>query len=305
VVLVGAAAAAGWLYRYCTHLEYEQLTDDVWMISGFGGNVGVLRTDAGAVVVDTMNFAMQGERIEDLATNLTGQPVAIVINTHYHRDHTHGNPPFAGRARIIATELTRQHLRERDADYWKGEAAAALPAETFTNEHEISLGGKMIRLVHPGRGHTDGDLVALFVEDRVIHMGDLVWNDIYPNVDLEAGGTVAEWPATLDALSPLGFDHVIPGHGPATDRKGIAKFRAFLVDLWKQATDAAQRGLPLDQTLKSVELKADEGMQKMEVPFIIRLDRDFVVKRAWQEATGSYTKPASAPVEPPAEGKKD
>jgi hypothetical protein len=86
VVLVGAAAAAGWLYRYCTHLEYVQLTDDVWMISGFGGNVGVLRTDAGAVVVDTMNFAMQGERIEDLATNLTGQPVAIVINTHYHRD---------------------------------------------------------------------------------------------------------------------------------------------------------------------------------------------------------------------------
>jgi glyoxylase-like metal-dependent hydrolase (beta-lactamase superfamily II) len=295
LLLVGAAVAAGWLYRYVTHLEQVQITDDTWMISGFGGNVGVLRTEAGAVLVDTMNFPLQGERIQELATKLTGKPVAIVINTHYHRDHTHGNPAFAGEARIVSTERTRDHLRRRDAEYWRGDAAAALPAETFAHEHEISLGGKLIRLVQPGPAHTDGDLVALFVEDRVVHMGDLAWNGIYPNIDLEAGGSVAAWPAALDAISQLGFDRVIPGHGPLTDRDGVARFRAFLVELWEKTSDAAKRGLPLAQTLETVDLEADAGMAMMEIPFIIRLDRDFALTRAWQEATGTVKASDPAP----------
>jgi glyoxylase-like metal-dependent hydrolase (beta-lactamase superfamily II) len=263
------------------------------MVTGLGGNVGVLRTNDGAVIVDTMSFPMQGDRIADLARELTGKPVAIVINTHYHRDHTHGNPAFAGTARIVSTERTRQLLKKRDTDFWKGESAAALPAETFAEETTIPFGGKTIKLVHPGRGHTDGDLVALFVEDRVLHLGDLMFNTFYPNVDLEAGGSVQLWPATLDNVSKLEFDKVIPGHGPLTDRESIARDRAFFVDLWEKVNDAAERGLSLQQTLDTVKLTGDSGMAVMQIPFILRLDRDFVVKRAWEEATGAV-KPLDA-----------
>jgi glyoxylase-like metal-dependent hydrolase (beta-lactamase superfamily II) len=287
VLLVLAAAAGGWLYHYATALKSEQITDDVWMITGFGGNVGVLRTEVGTVVVDTMTFTVQGERIEELAEKLTGKPVVVVANTHYHRDHTHGNPAFAGKARIISTERTRQHLRNRDADYWQGDAVAALPTETFSHEHTLTLGGKTVRLLNPGRGHTDGDLVALFVEDRVVHGGDLLWNLVYPNIDIEAGGSVKLWPAALDEVSKLEFDKAIPGHGALTDREGVARFRAFLAELWEKVSDAAERGQSLDQTLESVDLTTDEGMEDMEIPFIIRLDRDFAVSRAWGEATGS------------------
>jgi glyoxylase-like metal-dependent hydrolase (beta-lactamase superfamily II) len=285
IVAIAVAAIAGYGYQQVGALDHEQVTGDVFMITGVGGNVGVLRTEAGAVIVDTMTFTMQGERIRELAEELTGQPVAIVVNTHYHQDHTHGNPAFADGARVVATERTRAHMLERDGDYWEGDAAAAVPSETFSDEHTIELGGKTIRLVHPGRGHTDGDLVALFVEDRVIHLGDLLFNGRYPNIDLEAGGTVKGWPATLDRAGELEFDRVIPGHGPLTDRSGIARFREFLVELWDMARDAAERGLTLDRTLESVELTKNAGMEAIAVPFILRLDRDFVVRRAWEEAT--------------------
>lgn len=286
-VLVIAAGVGGWLYQRVTSLTSEQVTDDVWMISGFGSNVGVLRTGAGTVIVDTMTFALQGDRIARLAEKLTGKPVVLVINTHYHIDHTHGNPAFAGRARFVSTKRTREHLLALDAKYWQGDAANALPTETFEQDHVIPIGGKTIRLLHPGRGHTDGDLVALFVEDRVVHLGDLLFNGVYPNVDLEAGGSVRDWPATLDRAVQHDFDKVIPGHGPVTSRDGAARFRAFLIDLWSQASSAAERGLSLEQTLKDVRLTANEGMDVLEFPFVLRLDRDFVVRRAWEEATGT------------------
>ena len=287
VVLVAVAAMGGLVWHRLTSLDHEQITEDLWMISGMGSNVAVLRTTAGTVIVDTMTTTIQGDRIKAMAAQLAGRPVVLVINTHWHLDHTHGNPSFAGEVRVVSTKRTREHLVNLDAEYWEGEAAASLPTETFDHEHTIPIGGKTIRLLHPGRGHTDGDLVVLFVEERVVHMGDLLFNDLYPNIDLEAGGTVEQWPAALDEAAKLDFDRVIPGHGPVTDRSGIARFRAFMVELWEKGADAAKRGWGLEQTLDAVDLAADEGFEPIYVPFILNLDRDFVVTRAWQEATGA------------------
>ena len=105
----------------------ERVTDDVHAVRGLGGNVGVLRTSAGAVVVDTMTFRIQGERIRELAERLAGGPIQVVINTHYHVDHTHGNPGFAPGTRVVATERTRDYLLALDASYWDGKAEQTLP----------------------------------------------------------------------------------------------------------------------------------------------------------------------------------
>ena len=132
----------------------------------------VLRSERGAVVVDTMTFRMQGERIREAAEELAGGPVQTVINTHYHSDHTHGNPGFAPGSHVVATARTLEHLRTFDAGSWQGESAGTLPNDTFHDLHEMSLGDKTVRSYHLGRGHTDGDLVTLLVEDRVLVMGD-------------------------------------------------------------------------------------------------------------------------------------
>ena len=290
LVLLALAAAGAAIYAYQTvaTLDAEKITNDVSVIFGLGGNVGVLRTDRGSVIVDTMTFRMQGERIREEADRLTGREVSVILTTHYHGDHTHGNPGFPGGTRIVATQRTKELMSAFDAGYWTGAAAATMPNETFDTSHEISLGGKTVRASFVGRGHTSGDLVVLFVEDRVIHLGDLLVNQRYPNVDLEAGGSIEQWIGTLDRVLAMdGYDRVIPGHGAVTDREGIRRFQSFLKELWAQASAAAAAKQTLEETLRSVKLTQDAGYETIAIPFVLRLDRDFVVKRAWQEATGS------------------
>ncbi len=285
IAVLVIAAGLIWGYRQATELEVARVTDDVHAIYGMGGNVGVLSTDRGALVVDTMTFRVQGSRILDLAERLGGGPVHGIVNTHYHSDHTHGNPAFPAGTRIVATEKTLAYLKQVDAAYWQGAAAGTLPNETFRNEHELSVGDKTVRLIHPGRGHTDGDLVALFVEDRVLHTGDLFVNGRYPNIDLEAGGSVREWVAAIDRVLQLDFDKVIPGHGPVTDRDGLVAFQTFMRQLADVGAQAARNGWSLDETEREAALDADAGYQPISIPFVMKLDRAFVVRRAWEEAT--------------------
>lgn len=284
VVLVGV-----YIYSALKSIDVEQLSDDLWVLRGMGGNTAVLRTNEGAVIVDTMTFILQGERIREVAAELTGSDSALLINTHYHFDHTHGNPAFDVGTQVVATERTLSHLNALDAEFWAGEAAALLPNVTFTDTYTLNIGGKTVELVHPGRGHTDGDLVVLFTDERVVHMGDLHFNDHYPNIDLEAGGTVVEWPVTLDAVSALPFDRVIPGHGLTTDRTGLDRYRAFIQQLGDLAAEAAADGVPLEAFVESADLTADAGFEPITFgPLPLGLDRTFVLTRAWQEATGNF-----------------
>jgi glyoxylase-like metal-dependent hydrolase (beta-lactamase superfamily II) len=202
-VLLLASLAATVLYQTVVSLESAPVTDDVFVIHGAGGNVGVLRTDHGAVIVDTMTFVMQGRRIRELAERIGGGPTQVVINTHYHQDHTHGNPGFAPGTKIVSTRRTRDYLLFFDAKYWQGDRSETLPTDTFTDGRELRIGGKTVRLVFAGRGHTGGDGIALFVEDRVIHTGDLFFNKRYPRIDFEAGGSLLEWIATIDRILEL------------------------------------------------------------------------------------------------------
>ncbi|MGH7337327.1 MAG: MBL fold metallo-hydrolase, partial [Myxococcota bacterium] len=151
IAVLAIALAFVWGYRRVTDLEVVQLTDDVHVIQGLGGNVAVLSTDRGALVVDTMTFRTQGARILELAEQLAGGPVQGIVNTHYHMDHTHGNPAFPAGTRVVATEKTLAYLKQVDGDYWRGDAAGTLPNETFRNEYELTIGDKTVRLIHPGR----------------------------------------------------------------------------------------------------------------------------------------------------------
>jgi cyclase len=282
----------GWVYSQVRAIDVEVLSDDLFVLRGFGGNVAVLKTTEGTVVVDSMTLPLQGSRIREIARELTGAETILLINTHYHLDHTHGNPAFEPGTRVLSTERTLEHLDALDADFWTGEAAALKPNETFTDRQTLTIGGKTIDLVSPGRGHTDGDLVVVFRDERVLHAGDLMFKDHYPNIDLEAGGTIKYWPATLDRVMTLNFDRVIPGHGVTTDREGIIQFQAFLSQLWDIGQQAAANGTSLDEVKKSTALTADAGYQPIRFIVSIGLDRPFVLQRAWEEATGNFV-PAS------------
>ena len=290
VAAVVVSVAGFLVYRWAGELRTQAITGDLHVIySNLGGNVAVLRTGEGAVIVDTMTFAMQGEAIRDLAEQLAGERVAVVVNSHWHLDHTHGNPALGGSDRIVATDRTLHHLETLDGAYWQGDAARGLPNETFGNSHVIRMGDKTIHLIRPGRGHTDGDLVALFVEDEAVHMGDLFFHRLYPNIDLEAGGSVQRWGKTLERVLALDFRHVIPGHGPLTGRERLEEFQAFIENLASVGREAAVNDWSLDKTIEQGNLTADAGFEPMRIGPFPFLTRDFVIRRAWEEATGAVS----------------
>ncbi|MFT4633917.1 MAG: cyclase [Candidatus Pseudothioglobus sp.] len=279
---------SGYVFMSVRSLEVESLSDDLHVLFGMGGNVAVLNTQEGTVIVDTMTFQLQGDRIKELAMKLTGKPVIAVINSHYHLDHTHGNPAFDPGVKVISTARTLHHLEKTDGEYF-AEAPHTLPNETFSGIHRLEFGDKHLLLVSPGLGHTDGDLVVVFEEERVIHMGDLLFNGHYPNIDLEAGGSVKAWPATLDRTLELDFDRAIPGHGLVTDRAGVKQFQRFMVQLADIGRNSVDNGLDLRQTLKTAALTEDATYEEIKMIVPIGLDRSFVITRAWEEANGKIT----------------
>ena len=287
-VVVLIAGLAAFVYTQFQAIDVEQLSDDLYVLRGLGGNTAVLRTDAGTVIVDTMTLPMQGSEIRQTARDLTGADTVLIINTHYHLDHTHGNPAFEPGTRVLSTERTLSHLNALDAEFWTGEAAALKPNETFTDQQTLNIGGKTLQLVHPGRGHTDGDLVVVFTDEQVVHMGDLHFNNHYPNIDLEAGGSIEAWPATLERVMTLPFERVIPGHGATTNRDGIRQFQNFMAQLWEIGSAAAANGASLEDTINSTQLNTDAGYEPIKLIVPIGLNRAFVLQRAWEEATGNF-----------------
>ena len=268
-------------------LEVQQVTPDLHVIYGMGGNAGVLKTSEGTVIIDTMTLEYQGERIRELAESLTGMPVVMIINTHYHLDHTHGNPAFESGTRVVATERTLHHLRMTDAEYF-ADAMDLMPNETFTDWKELHIGGKTLQLIHPGRGHTDGDLVALMVEDSAVHLGDLFFHNRYPNIDLEAGGSVQQWGQTLSGVLALDFEHVIPGHGPLTGRSALRQFQAFVNQLASIGRRAKTEGWSLEETQATELLTEDAGYEQVKLVVPIGLNRTFVLGRAWEETHEAF-----------------
>jgi glyoxylase-like metal-dependent hydrolase (beta-lactamase superfamily II) len=278
VVVVGGAA----LWWRTGVLDVEEIRPGVFMLSGVGGNVGILTTDEGAVVVDSMMFVRQGRGIRERIRELRAGPIVALINTHYHLDHTHGNPAFPIGTKVIATDKTLAHMRTFDRDFWaEAPARDLLPNETFEKEWSLTVGGKTVRAVFPGPGHTDGDLAVFFEEDRVLHAGDLVWNGHWLNVDPAAGGSLRLWPVALDRLLKLDFDVVIPGHGPVATRADVEHFRDFLQVLWRQSYTAVAKGASRDQVIADIDLS---GYPMRRLWFYPVLSRASVLGHAYDES---------------------
>jgi cyclase len=143
------------------------------------------------------------------------------------KTHSHANSTGEYRKLLPSTEaITSVNSRKHMVDA----KMAAPPAIAFSQEASLFLGGKEIRLLHVGRAHTDGDSVVYFPAERALYIGDLMSatnNVTNPAVDYSSGGSLEEWPATLDQVLKLDFDIVIPGTGfGATNKAALLAHRA-------------------------------------------------------------------------------
>jgi glyoxylase-like metal-dependent hydrolase (beta-lactamase superfamily II) len=229
-------------------LTIERVKDDLHVIVGNGGNVGAYVTGDGVILVDD-KFEPDFEPILEKVKSVTGQPVKYVFTTHHHGDHSGGNVKFQSIAQIISTANARKNIIERKQ---ASAPANITPAQiVFTTESSVFLGGKEVRAVHFGRGHTNGDAIIYFPALRTIHTGDLMAGST-PLIDYPAGGSVVEWTKTLDEAMKLDFDTVIPGHGAVTNKAGLLAYRNNVEKLRNRAAGLIREGKSQDEIGKAM-----------------------------------------------------
>jgi glyoxylase-like metal-dependent hydrolase (beta-lactamase superfamily II) len=234
--------------------QIQSIRDNLYLITGGGGNTAAYVTDAGVVLVDT-KLANWGQAILDQVRTVTDKPVTMIINTHTHGDHTGSNNFFGATVDIVAHANTKTNMERMDA--FRGEGATFLPKQTFTDKTTVGSGASQIDLYHFGPGHTNGDAFVVFREPRVMHAGDMFPGKSTPFVDTSNGGSVVKFGETLtQAAAVPNVDTVIPGHSTVMAAADLREYAAFMTDIGAWVAAQMQAGKTVDQAAAEFQVPA-------------------------------------------------
>lgn len=238
VALAAMTTSAAQAQRDFSAVEIEttEVADGIYMLTGAGGNMGLLVGDDGAILIDDQ-FAPLTEKIAAAIADVTDRPVKFLFNTHHHFDHTGGNENFGNAgALIIAHDNVRKWLSGGSvSDFGETPPApeVAWPAVTFSDTVTFHMNGQDIHVFHPENAHTDGDAIVFFKTANVIHMGDVYFAGAFPYIDVNGGGSVTGAIAALEGAAAMIDDDtvVIPGHNALATKSDMVETIAMLRDV--------------------------------------------------------------------------
>src|SRR5262245_18400389 len=240
-------------------LSTIKVKDDLFVIYNdlVPGNTTVLVTTQGLILVDN-KFEIDFDNLMAQVRKISNQPVRYVINTHYHGDHSGGNPKMqAQNVQVVASERARRKMVETNQP--------GAPNVTLESSVRLYLGGKRVEVYHFGRAHTDGDVVASFPDQRVVAMGDMftVGGGLPPLVDYPGGGSTREWPRWIEGALALDFDTAIPGHGKPATKGDLARYRYNLSVLGRRVIEMQSKKATRADVEK--ELRSRYGFQDFHI----------------------------------------
>ena len=250
-------------------LQTLKLRDNILMLYGPGGNMVVLDGPEGKVLVDA-SFAKVAPKIKGVLDGMGGAPLRLLINTHWHFDHTDGNAEIHKMgAMILAHENTRKRLSTRQTmEFLKLTFApappGALPVQTFTDDMKLFMNAEEVSLSHVPPAHTDTDIHVHFRTSNVLHMGDTWFNGMYPFFDPSTRGNINGMIAAVSkGISTAdNSTKIVPGHGPAGDKPALTKHRDMLVAVRDRVKQQKTSGKKLEEVLAAkptAEFDADFG----------------------------------------------
>lgn len=235
----------------------EDLGNGVHMLTGQGGNIGLLVGDDGVFVIDSQFAPIAAKNLAKI-NEIAGAAPKFLVNTHWHGDHTGGNGNFG--ASIIAHENTRKRLTTQMTITRPGRESVSEPTDpalwpviTFDHKLKLHLNGQTISVFHTPDAHTDTDAMVFFEEANVLHMGDVFFKGNFPFVDVGSGGTIAGYIAAMKTA----FDRcdentkVIPGHGTLATREDIAASITMLEGVQGAVAKAIDEGMSADDAVRA------------------------------------------------------
>lgn len=235
-------------------LEIQKVKDNLYVITGGGGNTAAFITEKGVVVVDT-KLPNNGPGILEKIKSVTPKPVIMVINTHTHGDHVGSNSAFTGAVEFVAHENCKASMEKMPA-FESEEGKKFLPGKTYKDKLSLLGGADKIDLYYFGRGHTSGDTFVVFPALKVMHAGDLFAAKGTPIMDTKNGGSGVEYPKTLAkaAAGIKGVESVITGHSTVMPWNDFKEYGDFIRDLVAAAEQAKKDGKDVDKAAADIKL---------------------------------------------------
>ncbi len=240
-------------------------------------NAGLIVDGGESLLVDTLyDLDLTGEMLQRMRdAEPCTRRIGTLVNTHANGDHTHGNELVSG-ADIIASTASAQEMAELPPEAMAAFVAAAgemgevgnyflhcfgqfrfqgirytPPTRTFDGALSLQVGDKPVHLLEVGPAHTRGDVLVHSPSDRAVFTGDILFIEGTP---IMWEGPVGNWIKACRLIEEMDVDHIVPGHGPITDQKGVAAVRHYLEYIRDQARARYDAGMDAFEAAKDIEL---------------------------------------------------
>ncbi|HKV59336.1 MAG TPA: MBL fold metallo-hydrolase [Ktedonobacteraceae bacterium] len=270
---------AGWHYTKGLHdlgndiFAYLQ-PDGTWGWS----NAGIITDGETSLLIDTLfDLKLTGEMLDNMRRSLPAAAhIDMVVNTHANGDHCYGNELVAD-ARIIASRRTANEMVEgiQPAQFAmllkRAPAMGAVgvyfqhcfgkfdfknitltpPQQTFEGELTVSVGNKLAHLIEVGPAHTRGDTMVHIPADRVVFTGDILFIGGHP---IMWAGPTSNWLRALDRILAMDVETIVPGHGPITDKHGVAQLKSYFEYIYDETRKRYEAGMPVAEVAQDIHM---------------------------------------------------
>jgi glyoxylase-like metal-dependent hydrolase (beta-lactamase superfamily II) len=244
--------------------EMRKVTDIVYLyLTPRGGpNAGLILTNSGAIVVDTLVTPAMARAFLAELRKITQAPIKYAIITHYHSDHFFGNQVFSPPTEIIAHQWTRDyyiHNAKKEFQFRKelmpnvdlSVVKIALPTLTLTEGTlRLFLGGREVRIHHWGPGQTHSDLFIYIPDEKVLFTGDS-FNRKSINF-MGSLGSMKGWLRTLEEIARMDVQVYLGGHGLPATKEDIAAYRGMLLAFRDEVGRGRAQGKSLEELTRAL-----------------------------------------------------
>jgi cyclase len=255
LISVGAASLGMSLPgRGDSTVRLTPLVKDIAVITGDGGNMLTHRSPEGLLLIDS-GLLGSLEAVRFTLKEYSPLPVVSLINTHWHSDHTGGNPAFGqGGATIFAHKNCRSRLMTKQYIAFLDRTVPPLPSsgwpqETFETSGTLTHGDETVRYEYMRPAHTDGDITIHLPNANVLHCGDLFFNGMYPFIDYSSGGNLKGMVASAEAIvNKVDNDTtLIPGQGPVATKQDFQNFYHMMASVHDQFSKMIAHGKTIEE----------------------------------------------------------
>lgn len=236
-------------------------------------NAGLVVGDGTSLLVDTLfDLKLTARMLETMRGAVRTAPIGTVINTHANGDHCYGNELIGG-AEIIASAAAAEEMAEvppallASLNAAPGEVGDLFrsffgdfefegitftpPTRTFAGRLDLEVGGRVVELIEVGPAHTRGDSIVVVPDARTVFTGDILFIGGTPIV---WAGPLSNWVAACDLILGMDVETVVPGHGPVTDKSGVAAVRDYLAYIEQEATARHDAGMDAWDAARDIAL---------------------------------------------------